>query len=53
MVQEPTTEERLTDLEQVLIKQADRISMLEDELRALRLIVVRVARLNQPESEAA
>jgi hypothetical protein len=53
MVQEPTTEERLTDLEQLLIKQADQISMLEEELRAVRLMLARVARLNQPESEAA
>ena len=53
MVQEGAIEERLTDLEQLLIKQADQISILEDELRAVRLMVLRLARATEPDAEAA
>ncbi len=53
MVREPAIEERLTDLEQLLIKQADRISILEDELRAARMMLIRLAQASHPETEAA
>lgn len=53
MARDPNVEERLKDLEQIIIKQADRINALEDELRATRQMLVRLVQARVPDMRAA
>jgi hypothetical protein len=53
MAHEPRVSERLDELEQVIVRQSDRISALEDELRILRMMLTRALQGAPPEAEAA
>jgi hypothetical protein len=53
MNQEPSLLQRLTELEQVVVRQSDRIGALEDELRILRMMLTRALQASAPDVQAA